>query len=392
MSQSLFSTVAEAQEQARRRLPRSVYEVLVGGYEREITSNDNVACFDEIGFFPRTVNLPNKRSLSTRVLGLDMPMPLICSPAGVHAVHPDGELAVAKATAAQGIAMGLSSFAGKSIEEVVAVNPRTFCQMYWIGSREQIARRVARAKAAGAAGLIITLDWCFPTGRDRGTAGSAAVPHKWLSLDALPLAGEALRRPRWLLRYLRRGALPSLSVPNLATQGNPMPGFMEAYGWWMATPAPTWDDVRWLGEQWGGTYIVKGIVRPEEARLAVEAGATAISVSNHGGNNLDGTPAALRALPAIVDAVGDKAEVLLDGGVRRGGDVAKALAFGAKAVMVGRPYLFALGANGTEGVENLLAVIRAGLDYTLYGLGHSSVHELNRKDLYIPRDFCRTFE
>src|SRR6202042_1521218 len=156
------------------------------------------------------------------------------------------------------------------------------------------------------------------------------------------------------------------------------------------TPPPSWEDLQWLREQWSGPLMIKGIMRVDDARRAVEIGASAISVSNHGGNNLDGTPASIRALPGIVDAVGDRIEVVLDGGIRRGGDVVKALALGARAVMIGRPYLWGLAANGQAGVENLLDILRGGIDFALLGLGHSTIHDLTPDDLVIPPGFTRT--
>ena len=312
---------------------------------------------------------------------------MILSPTGVQAVHPDGEVAVARAAAARGTAMGLSSFASKPVEEVVAANPKTFFQVYWAGTRDQIAERLDRARAAGAAGLIVTLDWSFANGRDWG---SPAIPERVDLKTMARFAPEVLRRPRWLLDYARTGRPPDLTVPNMAAPGEAAPTFFGAYGQWMGAPLPTWDDVRWLREQWGGPFMLKGVIRVDDARRAVDAGVTAISVSNHGGNNLDGTPATIRALPAIAEAVGDQVEVLLDGGVRRGGDVVKALALGARAVMIGRAYLWGLAANGQAGVENVLDILRGGIDSALLGLGRASVHDLTSDDVVIPPGFTRT--
>jgi L-lactate dehydrogenase (cytochrome)/glycolate oxidase len=202
-------------------------------------------------------------------------------------------------------------------------------------------------------------------------------------------APEGLRRPRWLYDFAKLGHLPDLTTPNLAEPGKEAPTFFAAYGEWMQTPLPTWDDVAWLREQWGGPFMLKGIMRIDEAKRAVDAGVTAISVSNHGGNNLDGTPATIRVLPGVAEAVGDDIEVVLDGGVRRGGDVAKALALGARAVMIGRAYLWGLAANGQAGVENVLDILRAGVDSSVLGLGHSSVGELGPDDLVVPPGFTR---
>jgi L-lactate dehydrogenase (cytochrome)/glycolate oxidase len=382
-----FETVAIAEQRAKRRLPPTVYGALVAGSERGLTVADNVAAFGELGFAPHVADLSGKRDLATTVMGQSISMPVLLSPTGVQAVHPEGELAVARAAAARDTAMGLSSFASCGIEDVVGANPKTFFQLYWSGTKDQILARMARAKAAGAVGLIATLDWSFSHGRDWG---SPSIPEEMNLRTLLRFAPEGLRRPRWLLSYLRSGRLPELKTPNLAEPGQPVPTFFGAYRQWMETPPPSWEDVAWMRHEWGGPFMLKGIVRLDDARHAVDAGVTAISVSNHGGNNLDGTPATIRVLPAIADAVGSDVEVLLDGGVRRGGDVAKALALGARAVMIGRAYLWGLAANGQAGVENVLDVLRGGLDSAMLGLGHASVSELTTDDLVMPTGFSRT--
>jgi heme/flavin dehydrogenase (mycofactocin system) len=381
-----FETVAEAQRRAKKRLPKSVYLALVAGTERGITAEDNVEAYSELGFRPHVADLPRVREQATTVLGQDISFPVIVSPTGVQAVHPEGEVAVARAAAAAGTALGLSSFASKSIEEVAAANPRVFFQMYWIGTKERILARAERARAAGAKALIVTLDWSFATRRDWG---APPIPEKLDFKAMINFAPEGVARPRWLLDFARGGGLPDLTTPNLATHGEAPPTFFGAYREWMDTPLPTWDDVRWLRDEWGGPFMVKGIMDPDDARRAVDIGATAISVSNHGGNNLDGTPASIRALPAIADAVGDQVEVLLDGGIRRGGDVVKALALGAKAVLIGRAYLWGMAAGGERGVANVLSILRSGIDEALLGLGRSSIHELTRDDLIIPDGFGR---
>ncbi len=382
-----FETVAEAQRRAKRRLPASVYGALLAGSEKGVTVGDNVAAFSELGFAPHVVGLPAKRDLATTVMGQPVALPVIISPTGVQAVHPDGEVAVARAAAARGTAMGLSSFASKPVDEVVAANPKTFFQTYWVGTREQILDHLERARAAGAAGLIVTLDWSFSMGRDWG---SPVIPEHMDLKTMAKFAPEVLRRPQWLRDYARTRRPPDLTVPNLARPGQPAPTFFEAYGQWMQAPLPTWEDVAWLREQWGGPFMLKGVIRVDDAKRAVDAGVTAISVSNHGGNNLDSTPATIRALPAIAGAVGGKVEVLLDGGVRRGGDVVKALALGARAVMIGRAYLWGLAANGQAGVENVLDIMRGGIDSALLGLGRSGIRELTADDVVIPAGFTRT--
>jgi pre-mycofactocin synthase len=381
-----FETVAEAQRRAKKRLPKSVYSALVAGSERGVSVDDNMAAFAELGFAPHTAGLSSKRDLSTTVMGQPISLPVFISPTGVQAVHPDGEVAVARAAAARGTAMSLSSFASKSIEEVAAANPQTFFQMYWTGGRDKLLARMERARAAGAVGLIITTDWSFSYGRDWG---SPKIPEKMDLRAMLRFAPEGITRPRWLLEFAKTGKVPDLTAPNLAEAGSPAPTFFGAYGEWMQTALPTWDDIAWLRQEWGGPFMLKGVMRVDDARRAVDAGVTAISVSNHGGNNLDGTPAPIRALPAIAKAVGDQVEIVLDGGIRRGSDVVKALALGARAVMLGRAYLWGLAAGGQAGVENVLDIMRGGIDSALLGLGHSSVHDLSPADVLIPDGFLR---
>jgi heme/flavin dehydrogenase (mycofactocin system) len=381
-----FETVAEAQRRAKRRLPKSVYGALVAGSERGLTIEDNVSAFGEPGFAPHVADLAAERNLATTVMGQPISLPVIISPTGVQAVHPDGEVAVARAAAARGTAIGLSSFASKPIEDVVAANPQTFFQVYWSGSKEQMLQRMERARAAGAVGLILTLDWSFSHGRDWG---SPAIPERIDMKAVMRYAPEVLAHPRWALAFAKTRRVPDLTVPNLTTPGQPAPTFFGVYGEWMQTPPPSWADVHWLREQWGGPFMLKGISRIDDARRAVDAGVTALSVSNHGGNNLDGTPATIRVLPGVAAAVGHEVEVLLDGGVRRGSDVVKAVALGARAVMIGRAYLWGLAANGQAGVENVLDILRGGIDSALLGLGRASVHDLTCDDLVIPSGFAR---
>jgi pre-mycofactocin synthase len=381
-----FETVAEAQRRAKKRLPKSVYMALVAGSEQGVTADDNVAAFREIGFRPHIADLPRERAQATTVLGQDISFPVIISPTGVQAVSPEGEVAVARAAAGADTAMGLSSFASRAVEDVAAANPKTFFQIYWVGDKDTILQRVERARNAGAKALIVTLDWSFASRRDWD---SPMIPEKMDLKAMLRFAPEGITRPKWVIDFLRHGGIPDLTCPNLAKPGEPAPTFFGAYYEWMTTPLPTWEDVAWLREQWDGPFAVKGIQHPDDARRAIDAGATAISVSNHGGNNLDGTPGSIRALPGVVDAVGDQLEILFDGGIRRGSDAVKALALGARAVMIGRAYLWGMAAGGEKGVANVLQILRSGIDEALLGLGRSSIHDLVPEDLIVPPDFTR---
>jgi heme/flavin dehydrogenase (mycofactocin system) len=382
-----FESVAEARRRARRRLPRPVFMAIEAGAEAGVTRADNVAAFGQLRFAPpRLADLPAARDLRTSVLGVDIGLPVIASPVGAQAVHPLGEVAVALGTRDAGTAMGLSEFASRPAAEVAAVNPNLFFQVHWSADRDTLLERAEIARAAGAKALIVTLDWSFPAGRDWG---SPAIPERLDLAALLRLAPAGLARPRYLVDWLRHGGLPDLTVPNMARPGEPAPGFFAAYRSWTTVPPPTWADIAWLRERWAGEFMVKGVMRPDDARRAIDAGATAVSVSNHGGNNLDGTPASIRALPGVAEAVAGRAEVLLDGGIRRGGDVVKALALGARAVMIGRPCLWGLAAGGPAGVRNVFDVLRSGIDSTLLALGCQSIHHLDSADVIVPEGFTQ---
>jgi L-lactate dehydrogenase (cytochrome)/glycolate oxidase len=387
MANAWFESVAEAQRQAKKRLPSSVYSALLAGSEKGVSYADNTNAFSELGLAPHVAGLHAERDLATTFMGQPIAFPVVTSPTGVQAVHPDGELAIARATAARGTAMGLGSFGSKALEDVVALNPATFFQMYWMGTRDSMVTRIEQARSAGAKGLILTLDWSFTYGRDWG---SPVIPEKVNAKTMVQFAPQVLRRPRWLMTYARSGGIPDLTTPNLADSAGVAPTFFGAYYEWMQTPPATWEDLAWLRQQWDGPFMLKGVCRIDDARRTVDAGFSALSVSNHGGNNIDSTPAPIRVLPSIVEAVGGQVEVVMDGGIRRGSDVVKALALGARSVLIGRAYLWALAANGQAGVENVLDLLRNGIDSTLYGLGHSSIRTLSPEDVVMPSGFTRT--
>jgi heme/flavin dehydrogenase (mycofactocin system) len=387
-----FESVAVAQQRARKRLPAPVYGALVAGSERGQTVSDNESAFRELGLSPHVAGQRPARTMARTLMGQDISLPVVISPTGVQAVHPDGEVAVARAAAARGTVLGLSNFASKSVEEVTATGAATFFQMYWTGEREVMLQRMQRAHDAGALGLIVTLDWSFSTGRDWG---SPEIPEKVDLKTMIRMAPKVATKPRWLYQFGRTGQIPDLTAPNLAAPGETSgPTFFAAYYEWMTTPPPSWDDVAWMREQWqqisGRPFMLKGVGRVDDARRAVDAGVAALSVSNHGGNNIDGTPAAIRLVKPIADAVGDQVEVVMDGGIRRGSDVVKAVALGARAVMIGRAYLWGLAANGQTGVENVLDVLRGGIDSTMLGLGVCSIDELTPEHLLVPEGFHRS--
>ncbi len=376
MSNEWFETVLEAQRRAKRRLPKSVYAALVAGSEKGITVEDNIAAYGELGFAPHVAGSPASRDLSTTVMGQTVSFPVLISPTGVQAVHPDGEVAVARAAAARGTAMGLSSFASKAVEDVVAANPQTFFQVYWVGTRDDVLQRIERARAAGAVGLIATLDWSFSHGRDWG---SPVIPETLDLKSMARFAPEALTRPRWLYDFAKSGQLPDLTAPNMGQEGGDGPHLLRC--------------VRRLDADTAAELGGRGLAAPAMGRGVHAQGRHRASTTRSGRSmpasprsrcpTTAGTTSTARRPPFAPcsrspQTVGDQIEVLLDGGIRRGSDVVKALALGAQAVMIGRAYLWGLAANGQAGVENVLDILRSGIESALLGLGHASIHDLSR--------------
>lgn len=385
-----IETVADAQRRAKKKLPKAVYTAILAGNENGATFRENVDAFTKIGFVPRVGGqIAPERDMRTSLLGQDIDLPVVISPAAAQAIHPQGEVAVARAAARAGTAIGHSNFAPSRFEDVAAANPKAYFQLYWSGTRDVIEERVERFRQAGAKGLILTLDATMTQPRDWG---SPTIPQKLNLPTLIRYSPMGIGNPGWVLRYLRHGTLPDLTVPNLRKAGESAPPTMvDGMVEWMHTPIPTWRDIQWLREIWGGPFMVKGILSADDARRAVDVGATAIGVSNHGGNNLDTTPSPLRFLPAVVEAVGSQAEVTFDSGIRRGADVVKVLALGAKAALIGRSWFFGLAADGERGVAEVLDAYRVSIDRTLIGLGKSSIHELTPDDLVVPEGyFLRT--
>jgi pre-mycofactocin synthase len=384
MARKPIETVEDARQRAKKRLPRAVFSALLAGNERGATLDQNLQAFDSIGVIPRVGVEVESRDYNTNFMGIDMSLPLIMSPAGAQAMHVDGEVPVARATRKAGLTLGHSNFASSRFEDVIAENPNAIYQLYWTGTRDDIAVRIGRAKASGAKALILTMDALPIQARDWG---SPAMPGNLNLPEMIKFAPLALSRPRWLSSYLQRGQIPDLTVPNFGDGIGDAPTMMDAFMQWLDTPLPSWDDVAWVKEAWGGPFMIKGIWHPDDALRAIDAGATAIGVSNHGGNNLDTTPSALRALPAIVSAVNGQAQVSYDGGIRRGGDIVKALALGADVVLAGRAWLFGLSADGERGVTEVITALRTSMEKFMLGLGHDSIDQISKDDLVIPDGF-----
>jgi L-lactate dehydrogenase (cytochrome) len=363
---------------ARRRLPQVVFDYLDGGAEDEVTLRANRTAFDSVTFRPRhAVALPEKCDLSCRVLGLDLSFPAILAPIGYsRLMHPDGEMGAAKAAGAAGTAYILSTISGHSLENVkAATSGPAWYQLYMVGGREAAQASIERARLAGFSALVVTIDTAVAGMRERDFRNGMKELMGGSLLSKIPFLPNLLLHPAWLSGFLLDGGVPRL--PNVVIPGaGPMP--LIEVGAALARAAVTWEDMRWIQETWRGPIVIKGILTGEDARRAVEYGAAAIVVSNHGGRQLDGVSATLKVLPEIVIAVNGRTEVLLDGGIRRGSDIVKALCLGARAVLIGRAYAYGLAAAGTDGVARALNILRTDVERTLKLLGCPSIAALDR--------------
>jgi L-lactate dehydrogenase (cytochrome) len=364
---------------SRRRLPRAVFEFVDGGAGGEVTLRANRAAFERLRFAPRWLTDVSERETSTTVLGERVSMPVLLAPAGLaRLVHRHGELEVARAAGAAGTVFCVSIASSCSIEEIAeaATGPLWF-QLYLWRSDEVVKGLVERARAAGYRALVLTIDVPVVGNRERDLRNGVSLPPR-VRLDS---ALDACRRPRWLYGFLRG---PAITLANLRDVVDGDVGAIASYvDRELNDPSATWERLSWLRRLWDGPLVVKGVLSARDALEAVKRGADAVCVSNHGGRQLDGSPATLDALPAIVDAVGDRAEVLVDGGIRRGEDAVKARALGARACLVGRPWVHALGAGGAPMVERMLELLRADVDRTLGLLGVPRVDDLDARVLLV---------
>ena len=361
---------------ARRRLPRVVFDYIDGGADAELTMRDNCRAFDRWIFQPRNALPSVACSLRTSVLGSDLELPFALAPVGSSRLfYPRGECEAARAAGAAGTAYSLSTLSGCRLEDVrAATSGPAWYQVYLLGGREVAAAAIARAKSAGFAALLVTVDTPIAGLRERDVRNGAKELTTRRPLTALPYAGQLLARPGWLIDFFRDGGL--MQFPNVVLPEEGPMGYADV-GAALAESTVAWEDLRWIRDLWGGKVAVKGVLTALDARRAIEAGADAIVVSNHGGRQLDGVASSLDALPEVVEAVSGRAEVLLDGGVRRGSDVVKALCLGARAVLVGRAYAYGLGAAGGAGVTRAIEILRDGVARTLALLGCPDVKDLD---------------
>jgi L-lactate dehydrogenase (cytochrome) len=371
---------------ARRRLPRAVFDYLDGGAEGEVTLRENCRAFEEVTFRPRQAVALAGCSLGTRVLGQDLALPFLLAPVGYsRMMHPGGEAAAARAAGNAGTGYVLSTISGHPLEDVKAASTGpVFFQLYLVGGRAAAEAVIERARVAGFAGLVVTVDTPVAGMRERDHRNGMKELICGSLLDRLPFLPNVLAHPGWLLAFLRDGGLRPL--PNVVIPGRgPMP--LMDVGAALAETAVTWADFKWIHDCWRGPVVAKGVLTADDARRAMDAGVAAVSVSNHGGRQLDAVPAALRALPEVVAAVKGQVEVWMDGGIRRGADIVKALCLGANAVLCGRAYAYGLAAAGEAGVARAIEILRADLDRTLRLLGCRSVAELDRSYVSVPRSW-----
>ncbi len=368
---------------ARKRLPRVVFDYIDGGAEGEVTLKENCRAFEELSFRPRQAVAVPQCDLTTRVLGLDLALPVLLAPVGYsRLMHPGGEVVAARAAGAAGTAYILSTVSGHRMEDVKAASRGpVWYQLYLVGGREAAEDGIRRARSAGFSALALTIDTTVIGMRERDFRNGLKELLGASLLAKIPFLPQVLARPGWLTRFLRDGGLSDL--PNVVIPGKgPIPVIDVQSA--LARSVVTWEDLRWIREVWAGPIVIKGVLTGDEARRAVDEGAAGIIVSNHGGRQLDGVPASIKALPEVVGAVNGRAEVLMDGGIRRGGDVVKAICLGARAVLVGRAYAYGLAAAGEAGVARALEILRADLERTLKLLGCSSVAELDRSCVNVP--------
>ena len=369
--------------QARRRLPRPVFDYLDGGADGEVTLRENCRIFDDITFRPRhAVALPDC-NLRTRVLGFDVSFPALLAPVGYsRLMHPDGEVGAARAAGLAGTAYILSTISGHRLEDVKAASSGPVCfQLYLMGGRAASEAVIERARVAGCAALVVTIDTPVAGLRERDFRNGMKELMGGSLLDKIPFLPQIVVHPGWVASFLLDGGLSKL--PNVVIPGK---GPMELVdvSQALASATVTWDDLKWIRNLWPGLIVIKGVLTGDDARRAVDEGAAAVVVSNHGGRQLDGVRPSLRALPEVVAAVNGRVEILMDGGVRRGSDIVKAICLGARAVLCGRAYAYGLAAAGQAGVTRALEILQADVERTLRLLGCPSIAALDRSYVDMP--------
>jgi L-lactate dehydrogenase (cytochrome) len=369
--------VEDLRRLARRRLPRVVFDYIDGGADAEVTLRENSRVFESVLFRPRNAVANAACSTSTTVLGTPIDLPILLAPVGSSRMFfPRGESVAARTAGEAGTIYCLSTLSGSRMEDVkAATRGPAWYQLYLLGGRDVATAAIRRARAAGYSALVVTIDTAVAGRRERDLRNGAKQLLARDFFAALPHAPQFLARPRWLLDFLRDGGL--MKFPNVVLPGTGPMDYADI-GTALEQSTVAWHDLGWIKEAWNGPIVVKGVHTADDARRALDAGADAMVVSNHGGRQLDGVAATLRVLPEVVAAVAGRCEVLLDGGIRRGSDVVKALCIGARAVLIGRAYAYGLGAAGGAGVAKVIDLLRGDVIRTLRLLGCHDVSALDR--------------
>jgi L-lactate dehydrogenase (cytochrome) len=379
--------IADLRLAAKRRLPRAVFDYIDGGAETEWTMRENSRVFDDVILRPRSGVATYQCDLSTTVLGEKIALPFILAPVGsTRMFYPRGEEVAARVAGEAGTIYTLSTLAGCGVADVkAATTGPVWYQLYIIGGRDVATAGIERAKNAGCSALAITIDTPVVGMRERDVRNGVKELVSKKPLAMFPHVFQFLARPRWLAAYLRDGGL--MKFPNIVLKDGPMP--YADVGAALEHAMVSWDDFAWIREAWKGPIIAKGVHTADDARRAIDHGAQAVIVSNHGGRQLDGVAPSLRVLPEVLDATKGQIEVLFDSGIRRGSDVVKALALGARAVLIGRAYAYGLGAAGGAGVKRAIDILRADIIRTMKLLGIASVHDLDRSLIDFPEEWLQ---
>ncbi|MSO48392.1 MAG: alpha-hydroxy-acid oxidizing protein [Acidobacteria bacterium] len=374
--------IADLRLAAKKRLPRVVFDYIDGGADAEITLRENSRAFEDVALRPRSAVATSHCDLSTTVLGTRLDLPFLLAPVGSSRMfYPSGEEVAARAAGDNGTAYILSTLSGCHVRDVKgATRGPVWFQLYLVGGRDVAMGGIKRAKSAGCSALVVTIDTPVAGMRERDLRNGMKPLLSGKPFAMLPHLGQFLVKPRWLAAYLRDGGL--MNFPNIILPDGPMP--YADVGAALEQSMTCWDDLRWIRDAWGGPIVVKGVHTADDARRAIDGGASAVVVSNHGGRQLDGVAATIQVLPEVVAAVDGRVEVLLDGGIKRGGDVVKALCLGARAVLIGRAYAYGLGAAGGAGVACAIDILRTDIVRTLKLLGIASTDALDESCVSYP--------
>jgi L-lactate dehydrogenase (cytochrome) len=383
-------TVDDYRALAKRRLPRVAFDFVDGGAESEQTERENHHAFEQVWLRPQVGTSVGSPDLTVNVLGTNIAMPVILGPTGMaRIVHPDGDLAAARAAAKANTIFTLATRSGHSIEEIAETgNERLWFQVYNVSGRASVEDALSRAEKAGYKAIAMTFDTQTGGKRERDLRNGARALLSTNRMRALPYTPQLFLRPRWFLERYRDGLIPT--TPNVRAADGTTPQLsteQREEGVGGERMAVGWADIDWVRDAWHGPILVKGLLTAEDAKRAVDSGVDGIVVSNHGGRQLDCAPPTLAVLPEIVSVAGSHCTVLLDGGIRRGSDVVKALSLGAKAVLIGRPWVYALGAAGQDGIESILSILRSDIARTLQLMGCPGVAALGRSAVKAPAEW-----